>query len=463
MNGEKKAAILSWFWSGTIFLFLTILGFVVLRGQLYTNLILSRNNAEKMMSLLFSAHRLERGTNNDRPKPPPEEERDRKPEVNINRETEELLRILKTNSELAQKVSAIAIYTDDGTAALSYGSAPETLKKENLPAEARELPPRYYLSNKERETLAIVLPIPDVFGVRKKPQEPRPPELKQPGPEPRKPADEPRFGRSDLLFYFEVKQGNYLWRSRLDIAIFSGWEIFLALTIWAVRRTLLKNLDYQRKIRDQQQLVLLGAAARAIAHEIKNPLSAIRLQTDVIEKVCPQGVTNEIAAINQEVTRLQLLVDRMGDFLREPRGFPVRINFVSFVREIAEKMVPTLSVDATEALGAFVSLDPDRFRSVVENLLRNALDSGSEPKDVRVALRRTKEGVLLEVLDRGSGLPDVNQEQLFEPFFTTKSKGFGIGLSIAKRFVESAGGSILLRKRDGGGTVAEILIPEDHL
>jgi len=125
-------------------------------------------------------------------------------------------------------------------------------------------------------------------------------------------------------------------------------------------------------------------------------------------------------------------------------------------------MVPGIEIDDSEAPGLSVSVDRERFRSVVENLVRNALDSGGDPKEVRIRIRRDKNGALMEVMDRGSGLPGVDMEQLFDPFFTTKSKGFGIGLSIAKRFVESAGGSILLGNREGGGTVAEILLPEDN-
>lgn len=464
MKEGRNNEIISRIVAGTIFLVITFLSFLILRSQLYTNHLLARNEAETIMSLLFSARRAEGRMPNGGPNEP-QAARKGGQEFNTSKETEEFIRILRSNPELHRKVTGIAVYRKDGEILFKYGLAPERLRQSELPArETREFPPRHYLSDRESETIAVVMPIPDILEIngdrsQERPRQESPPE----GEQRERTSGERKRGHESLLFYFAVTQEKYLWSNRLNVAIFFSWEIFLGISIWAVRRTILKNLDYQRKIQDQQQLVILGSAARTIAHEIKNPLSAIRLQTDVIEKVHPNGVRNELAAINQEVARLRTLVDRMGDFLREPRGAPTRFELSPYVRETVARMAPDIEIDDSEAPDLRVFVDKERFRSVVENLVRNALDSGSDPKDVKIRFRREKNWALMEVMDRGSGLPGVDLEQLFDPFFTTKSKGFGIGLSIAKRFVESAGGSILLGNREGGGTVAEILLPEDNL
>jgi two-component system sensor histidine kinase HydH len=102
---------------------------------------------------------------------------------------------------------------------------------------------------------------------------------------------------------------------------------------------------------------------------------------------------------------------------------------------------------------------------VFENLLRNAEES-LQSKDrkplepVRVKVTRQRGWVTIEIRDRGEGLEQKDINRLFDPFYTTKTKGFGIGLSIAKRFVEAAGGTLELVPGEGGGTVARVRLPE---
>jgi signal transduction histidine kinase len=99
---------------------------------------------------------------------------------------------------------------------------------------------------------------------------------------------------------------------------------------------------------------------------------------------------------------------------------------------------------------------------VVDNLVRNALQSDPAGGEVLVRVlggRAGRAGATLSVLDRGQGIPGSIRGQVFEPFFTTRAEGSGIGLSITRRFVLAAGGSILLRAREGGGTEARITLP----
>jgi anti-sigma regulatory factor (Ser/Thr protein kinase) len=121
-----------------------------------------------------------------------------------------------------------------------------------------------------------------------------------------------------------------------------------------------------------------------------------------------------------------------------------------------------LSPDPSDDSGrVMVYADPERLRSVFENLIRNAVESGDNPDEVSVSIecpprKRGKEEVRVIVRDRGKGVSEADLPRVFDPFFTRKSTGTGIGLSISKRFIEAAGGTITLANRQGGGAEATV-------
>jgi two-component system sensor histidine kinase HydH len=107
-----------------------------------------------------------------------------------------------------------------------------------------------------------------------------------------------------------------------------------------------------------------------------------------------------------------------------------------------------------------IYMDADRTRSVIENLIRNALESGSPPGELGASVIRSGGSLTIAVYDRGRGIDPGDLKRVFDPFFTSKSTGTGIGLSISKRFVEAAGGTITLENREGGGIIASIVMEE---
>jgi two-component system sensor histidine kinase HydH len=113
---------------------------------------------------------------------------------------------------------------------------------------------------------------------------------------------------------------------------------------------------------------------------------------------------------------------------------------------------------------AFIYFDPDRARSVFENLIKNALESTQdrEPHVEIEITREKKKNIRVFIRDRGDGIKEENLEKIFDPFFTTKIHGSGIGLSICRQFVRARGGNLKLYAREGGGTVAEVILPVAH-
>jgi two-component system sensor histidine kinase HydH len=116
-------------------------------------------------------------------------------------------------------------------------------------------------------------------------------------------------------------------------------------------------------------------------------------------------------------------------------------------------------VHLEDGAAGVVRFDRGRLRSVVDNLVSNALQSDPAGGEVLVRVLQGRTTVTLSVLDRGEGVARGIRGQVFEPFFTTRLEGSGIGLSITRRFVEAAGGSIALLAREGGGTEARVTLP----
>ena len=113
-------------------------------------------------------------------------------------------------------------------------------------------------------------------------------------------------------------------------------------------------------------------------------------------------------------------------------------------------------------LPALVRFDRDAFRSVLENLVSNALESGGPCEGVEMLLNTRRNEVEITVGDRGRGIPQVLRQRVFDLFYTTKLHGSGIGLAIVRRFVTAAGGRITFRTRTGGGTEAALTLTRVH-
>ena len=258
-------------------------------------------------------------------------------------------------------------------------------------------------------------------------------------------------------FYLELNTAGYYKKQLFLTAMLTALLVILAamlvIALWLFER----YRRYREKLEEQKQLVHLGEAARTLTHEIKNPLSAIRIRAGILKKTVPKESMEDVAIIEEEIDRLTLLSEKVGDFLKKPEGTPEKIELEVFVRDLLARYGDSVTVEGSSR--CFVFFDPDRLRSVVENLVKNAMESGTgSGSDAVVRISELKNLVTLSVLDRGTGVDPEMEEKIFDPFFTTKTTGSGIGLAISKRFVEAADGIISLSPREGGGTEAKIVL-----
>jgi two-component system sensor histidine kinase HydH len=218
------------------------------------------------------------------------------------------------------------------------------------------------------------------------------------------------------------------------------------------------NRGYRDTLEKQRSLVNLGQAARTLTHEIKNPLSSVNIQLAILRmKVDPKYKSN-LEVIQSEMDRVKVLTDKVSEFLYNPTGVPVKIDLKPFFIDLISKF--NVDVQLYMDNDFSISFDRDRARSVFENLIKNAIESGENPQvEVLISRGGKPKTVKIEVKDRGIGLPKGAKDKIYNPFYTTKNTGSGIGLSISRQFISARNGSIILYPREGGGTVAEVILP----
>jgi two-component system sensor histidine kinase HydH len=379
----------------------------------------------------------------------------------------EALRRGKNPMEMAgDNVLGLGSYDSEGNAIERWGSAPANVQIASTSAEDRPHSPQALKSfafDRKKRTLVLIdrvgPPPHDRIGDRLSPPSDK---MKEPSTqqEVRPPSQENRNfpAKFPAFVWVEISTEEYWKRQDLLAAGLIFLLLFVAALVVITQYGLRKSSKYRKRLREQEQLVHLGEAARTLSHEIKNPLSAIRLRTDILNKLTvPEGI-QDLRIIQKEVDRLQLLADRIGDFLKNPRGDLEVLDIRSFVKELYERAGDGVTCEDLTSGPCYISFDRDRLRSVIENLVQNALESGSLREEVVLRLESTDARVRLSILDRGSGIPAEILDKIFDPFFTTKTHGSGIGLSIAKRFVEASGGMLKLSRREGGGTSTSIIL-----
>jgi two-component system sensor histidine kinase HydH len=349
---------------------------------------------------------------------------------------------IESAETLKRKIIGVSVTGSDGRILYSWGTVSEPT--------VVPLTPRTYIENPKNGSLLLLL---------------RPP---RDNPPPPPPADADRAGPADSFMRDTLRQAEHItleirqavfWRAaRTRAALFPTVEVVLAALVIFMRLLILRNGEYRGRIEEQKNLVMLGTAASTLAHEIKNPLLAIRLQTGILERTLAPESQRELEIINSEVSRLSTLSHRVNDILRDPIGRPAAIDPAHIAREVSLRLCGRDLVHGPPK-AAKVRIDPERLRSILENLVRNALESGGRQEEVAIEIERTNGKVRIDVADRGSGVAPENQERIFDPFFTTKSRGTGIGLTICRRFVTAAGGTITIESRPEGGSSARVLLP----
>lgn len=280
-----------------------------------------------------------------------------------------------------------------------------------------------------------------------------------------------------VIYVDNLFQGRTISDEDIQVLTMFASNACLAMENASLYESLEGALDTVRTTQDRlvqsEKLMALGEMAAKIAHEIKNPLTAIggfarRIASPRAGGGAPP-VERYAQVILKEVERLERIIDETLYFSREmvPAFRIVNLNVeirdvLSMFREELEEARISAVIDLSPDLPV-LSVDPDQLRQVLWNLVSNAIQamegSGTLSVATRPATSAEGVGVVLQVSDTGGGIPHDVVHNIFNPFFTTKAKGTGLGLAIVHAIVEKHGGTIHLDNREGKGVTFSIFLP----
>jgi two-component system sensor histidine kinase HydH len=276
---------------------------------------------------------------------------------------------------------------------------------------------------------------------------------------------------------------------------FTPEEVTLLETVGAQIGVVVANSRVYSRMKERDRLAALGSMAAGLAHEVKNPLGAIKGAAQLLEEGAPAGADDPAASrefvgiILEEVERLDRVVGSFLDYARPHAGNPVPLDLNAAVRrtvQIIQSQITDDAIDVQLDLAEPLSrakMDPEKFRQVLMNLVQNAIQAidGQGKVTVSTQMRRggrvrvpppdgtipssrrsltdEVEHVEVSVRDTGPGISPKVLRNLFVPFFTTKTEGTGLGLAISQSIVQNAGGTIEVHSQPGAGTTFTIVLP----
>lgn len=233
--------------------------------------------------------------------------------------------------------------------------------------------------------------------------------------------------------------------------------------------------DTREKLLRSERLAAIGRLAAQITHEIRNPLSSIGLNIELLgddvehlPKERQEEASQILSAVGREVARLTQITEGYLRYARLPDPEPIEgdvgdllADLCAFNQGEAEQAGVMLELQVEDGISK-VPHDPRRLRQALLNLLKNAQEAVGKGGTVRCSAKaHPSGGVRVVVEDSGPGVPDDVKERLFEPFFTTKEKGTGLGLTLTREIVAEHGGELSLERSSLGGAAFVVVLPPE--
>jgi len=269
---------------------------------------------------------------------------------------------------------------------------------------------------------------------------------------------EPIIGFGADIYYLESKLLRQLrYYPFIQLALISGFILFGYISFNSARRA-------------EQNRVWVGMA-KETAHQLGTPISAIIAWVEHLKMIRDQDeeVMEIVGELNNDVNRLNLIADRFSKIGSTPKLEPINIyEELEKCRAYMVRRAPrrvSFEFPHPAAGHAITMINPPLFDWVIENLLRNALDAMEGRGVIRATITEDKNKIHIDISDTGKGIPAGKFKRVFQPGFTTKKRGWGLGLSLAKRIIEEYhSGKIFVKKSvENEGTTFSIIMPKGAL
>ena len=283
--------------------------------------------------------------------------------------------------------------------------------------------------------------------------------------------------RKELLDHARQVLTQLRWSTFVSLGLLFAFGVALAAVVYRdmIGPLRVKLVESQSLAERNEKLASLGMLAAGVAHEIRNPLTAVKAALYIQQKKFQPGSAerDDIELVEREILRLERIVNDFLQFARPTDPKLVEMPVDQVFSETQRLMAPQLAAanirfNVQSPAPMRINADAEQIKQVLINLVQNAADSivkdGAISLSAREDRKRLTNGetnvVILEVADTGRGIPPEVQKRLFDPFFTTKDNGTGLGLSIAARIVQNHGGALQYQTQVNHGTTFGIVLPE---
>lgn len=270
------------------------------------------------------------------------------------------------------------------------------------------------------------------------------------------------------------------------IGLAIGMLIASLTSAWLIRRHVRKIKQTEHRLRAAERLAEIGKLTGGLAHEIKNPLSTVGLNAQLLAEginelpIAPEDrsrLTRRVDSLRREIDRLKGILTDFLEFAGEMRLEPARGDLNALVEELADFYLPQaeragVKLRTDLAPGPMMAMiDAPHVKQAVLNLMLNAVQAidrmgpseSGRPREIilkTTPASRSPDGLIrLHVIDTGPGIDPQTLARIFDPYFTTRSGGTGLGLPMTRRIIESLGGRVEVLSEPGKGSDFIIALP----
>jgi len=237
-----------------------------------------------------------------------------------------------------------------------------------------------------------------------------------------------------------------------------------------VQRDITELKDLEEKYYESQKLAAIGQLSAGIAHEVRNPLSSIKMSLQILEKrMQPEGNDLKRFKIAQrEVEHLEKLVSDVLIYAKPSTPHKESSDMRSIIDgslAMVEKSVNDKDIDVQKRYAdgiTSVPVDPQMITQALINIFQNAIDAMEPGGRLMISLRNENGSLVIEIGDNGCGIDEEDLPYLFNPFFTKKNYGTGLGLTQVKKIIDQHDGEIEIKSKKGEGTRFMIILPKDN-